>query len=105
MADTKFKKLKENFTCVNCGAKISGDGYTNHCPHCLWSRHVDVYPGDRSEECGGPMEPISAKQEDGKWVVFHKCLKCHSIKKIRIRPEDNFDVVVKLVSNSDVPLT
>ena len=26
---------------------MKGNGYTNHCPKCLWSKHVDINPGDR----------------------------------------------------------
>ena len=26
------------------------NGYTNHCSQCLWSKHVDINPGDRSPE-------------------------------------------------------
>ena len=51
----KFIKVKEDFVCEHCGAEVKGDGYTNHCPKCLWSKHVDVHPGDRAAECGGMM--------------------------------------------------
>jgi len=54
----KFKRTKENFTCENCGFLVEGDGYTNHCPRCLWSKHVDINPGDRCSNCFGMMEPI-----------------------------------------------
>ncbi|MBR6751902.1 MAG: RNHCP domain-containing protein, partial [Alphaproteobacteria bacterium] len=43
----QFVKRVENFTCAHCGAEVFGNGYTNHCPKCLWSRHVDNNPGDR----------------------------------------------------------
>ena len=39
-----FKRKIEDFVCGNCGEKIKGDGYTNHCLQCLWSKHVDITP-------------------------------------------------------------
>ncbi|HQY53570.1 MAG TPA: RNHCP domain-containing protein [Ignavibacteria bacterium] len=38
--DRKFQKRTEDFTCGNCGCKVTGDGYTNHCPECLYRMHV-----------------------------------------------------------------
>jgi hypothetical protein len=55
---TVFKKTKEDFVCEHCGKPVVGNGYTNHCPECLWSKHVDVNPGDRAATCLGLMEPV-----------------------------------------------
>ena len=55
MGGARFTRVVEDFTCGQCGAAVTGDGYTNHCPLCLWSRHVDINPGDRAAECGGLM--------------------------------------------------
>ena len=44
MPSLKFKRKKENFVCENCGAEVKGDGFTNHCPKCLYSKHVDIFP-------------------------------------------------------------
>jgi len=49
----KFQKKKEDFKCEKCGREVIGTGYTNHCPDCLWSKHVDVNPGDRQSKCLG----------------------------------------------------
>ena len=43
-----FTRKVEDFTCEHCGREVHGNGYTNHCPHCLHSKHVDVNPGDRA---------------------------------------------------------
>src|SRR3989344_2693847 len=53
-----FKKVIEDFTCEHCDTFVEGDGYTNHCPKCLWSLHVDNEPGDRANNCNGLMEPF-----------------------------------------------
>ena len=43
----KFERNREDFTCNNCELFVQGDGYTDHCPSCLYSKHVDINPGDR----------------------------------------------------------
>ena len=60
----RFARTVEDFVCEKCGTQVEGDGYTNHCPHCLWSRHVDVNPGDRKATCKGMMEPVAVVAED-----------------------------------------
>jgi len=42
----KFTKIDEEFICENCGHKVNKLGYTcrNHCPICLYSKHVDINP-------------------------------------------------------------
>jgi hypothetical protein len=96
MSDSKFKKKKEDFKCENCGFEVEGNGFTNHCPHCLWSKHVDIFPGDRSENCSGLMKPINTEQNKGEWSIIHKCQLCSKIQKNKISPQDNFDLVVKI---------
>jgi hypothetical protein len=71
-----FKRQIEDFVCENCGEEVLGSGFTNHCPRCLFSKHVDINPGDRAEECGGLMEPLGVELEKGKYVITQKCLKC-----------------------------
>ena len=52
---------EDSFRCVKCKQQVDtlsfGTTQRNHCPQCLWSRHVDNFPGDRKAACGGPMEP------------------------------------------------
>lgn len=93
---SKFKKHIEDFVCEGCNEKVKGDGFTNHCPKCLWSKHVDIFPGDRAEECGGMMEPIDSEKNGGEWRVIHKCKKCGKISKNKLSPEDNFDQLLKI---------
>lgn len=103
MSDLKFKKNKEDFVCEHCGKEVKGDGFTNHCPNCLYSKHVDVFPGDRAllrenseQACEGLMEPIAAEQKEGEWSLVHKCLKCGKLQKNKISPNDNFDEIIKI---------
>ncbi len=83
-----FKKVKEDFGCEKCGEWVTGDGYTNHCPKCLWSKHVDETPGDRAAACGGPMEPKAVKLEGGEFIIEHVCLKCGHVKPNKAAPND-----------------
>jgi len=72
----RFQRKKEDFVCGACGKEVRGNGYTNHCPVCLWSKHVDVNPGDRKSECGGMMRPVQIEKKGRGWAVRHRCLDC-----------------------------
>ncbi|TSA45926.1 RNHCP domain-containing protein [bacterium] len=91
-----FQKRKEDFECGNCGRAVKGDGYTNHCPVCLWSRHVDQNPGDRKETCGGLMKPVGLEINGSEYTIIHKCQKCGAIKKNKSAMQDNFAEILKL---------
>jgi RNHCP domain len=96
MLTKKFQRNKEDFTCENCGTQVQGSGYTNHCPECLWSKHVDINPGDRQAECKGMMEPIGIDSKKGKYVILHKCVKCGYERKNKTIDDDNFDTILKI---------
>ncbi len=77
----------EGFVCLHCGAEVlpaSGGFQRNHCPECLHSRHVDVVPGDRRNDCGGLMEPFAMEQagSDQLWV-HHRCQLCGVVQRVR----------------------
>jgi len=95
----RFQKKIEDFTCENCGFIMKGTGYTNHCSKCLWSKHVDINPGDRAEACGGMMKPIKVVFEKGEYMITHKCIKCGFERRKKVEREDNFDKVVEIVKN------
>lgn len=93
-----FVKKEENFVCRVCKKEVKGTGYTNHCPNCLWSRHVDEeIPGDRASKCKGLMEPIKAEVERGEYVLTHKCQICKKVMKNKTSEEDDFEGIVKLL--------
>lgn len=97
MSDTKFIKTAEDFVCEHCGAKVVGDGYTNHCPQCLWSKHVDINPGDRAAICQALMEPIGLIV--GKeWIIVHRCLGCGKTIKNKVAEKDDRDQLVVLAN-------
>ena len=91
----KFQRCQEDFTCLNCGAFNKGDGYTNHCRKCLYSRHVDNNPGDRSADCGALMAPVELGRRKGAWVITHQCKKCVTRKINRINSEEELQIFLE----------
>lgn len=91
-----FKRRQEDFQCEYCGTVMHGDGYTNHCTQCLYSKHVDIFPGDRQAECQGLMEPILLARENGEEKLIHRCLLCGYAKKNRVSESDNFEALLIL---------
>lgn len=70
----------EAFECAHCGARVAplrNGSVRNHCPVCLWSLHVDVFPGDRASDCGGRMRPVGVEHSAKKgWMIRHRCERC-----------------------------
>lgn len=93
----KFTRKKENFTCENCGKNVVGTGYTNHCPSCFFSKHVDINPGDRMSECHGMMEPIGIETEKGTDYVMLKCQKCGHKKRNKLAKNDDLGVLLSII--------
>ncbi|MBI2476055.1 MAG: RNHCP domain-containing protein [Candidatus Taylorbacteria bacterium] len=91
-----FQRTIEDFTCEHCRWFVSGSGYTNHCPQCLWSKHVDIHPGDRAGECAGLMKPIGFEKRSGGYLILHRCAGCGFERKSRFAKEDNFEVLLSL---------
>lgn len=96
-----FIRKKEDFACEVCKTKVKGTGYTNHCPNCLFSKHVDEkIPGDRLSKCQGLMEPVDVELLHGEYSLLHRCQKCEKIAKNKTSPEDNFEKIIELSKNN-----
>jgi len=93
---TTFIKNKEDFVCEKCGMVVKGGGYTNHCPKCLWSKHVDVNPGDRANSCRGLMRPIGIKKDGQEISLIHECEKCKTRKNNKTAPDDSMEMIAYL---------
>ncbi|WP_131788145.1 RNHCP domain-containing protein [Protofrankia symbiont of Coriaria ruscifolia] len=98
----RFTRTAEDFQCLACGTPVHGDGYTNHCPRCLWSRHVDVNPGDRAADCAGPMRPVAVEVRAGRTVVVHRCKSCGHQRRNRTSPADDIEAIMKLSAEGGV---
>lgn len=101
-----MSRTEENtgFVCVHCAAAVPPAGYgryRNHCPVCLWSRHVDDRPGDRASDCGAAMAPLGLIDKSGKgWQILHECAACghrHPTRVIRDgAAPDDLDLLLEL---------
>lgn len=77
----------EAFTCLVCGREVPAGGRRprDHCPHCLWSQHVDVVPGDRAEGCGGLLRPVRVGLDGrGGWAIDYRCEACGAARRNRV---------------------
>lgn len=92
----KFQRQIEEFTCEACGNHVPGNGYTNHCPKCFVSKHVDIQPGDRAAECGGLMSVVQVSYLHGEWKVTQQCERCGLTKRNRVQPDDDMEYLAQL---------
>lgn len=92
----KFIKKQEDFVCLVCGQKVIGNGFTDHCPNCLWSKHVDINPGDRQSQCLGLMEPMGVTKEKGGWKISYQCQSCDYLHQCKSSENDNMEKIIEL---------
>ena len=94
----KFNMIDEQFICEYCGNKVEKLNYTarDHCPQCLYSKHVDINPGDRNNTCHGLLEPIGIEKFKNTYKIIYKCLKCKETHKNIMANDDNFTKIIEL---------
>ena len=110
--------LRENpdFKCAHCRGFVSADpalsgvGHRNHCPYCLWSRHLDMYhAGDRLAACLAPMRPVglTAKQtrnkyrhRSGELMLVHRCDTCGRNSINRVAADDDPGAIMEVFEAS-----
>jgi len=114
---SKVNVKKKGFFCLSCKQWIPvgrgmGTHYRNHCPHCLYSQHVDDNSsGDRASACRGKMEPIGltfkhegwdkyGKLKQGELMIIHHCLGCDQISINRIAADDLSQKILDLFEKS-----
>jgi DNA-directed RNA polymerase subunit RPC12/RpoP len=98
--------LNLDFRCKHCGQLVStnpllsGVHNRNHCPYCLWSRHLDwKRPGDRLAACKAEMRPLGltvkkavkkyALPSNGELMLIHQCVDCGKLSINRIAADDD----------------
>jgi DNA-directed RNA polymerase subunit RPC12/RpoP len=107
------------FKCAHCQAYVNSDDALsgvrnrNHCPYCLWSKHVDLYePGDRLAACKSPMQPVGLslkktskkyRQTGGELMVVHLCSECGSASVNRIAADDDAEKLYTIYLQSLQP--
>ena len=93
-----FKRKIEDFVCEKCGELVKGNGYTDHCPKCLTSKHVDNVPGDRESRCGGLMNPVRTIYQSGEFTIEYRCSVCKETKRVTAAADDNRELLMKLLA-------
>lgn len=90
--------IDENFICENCNKEVSKSNYTarDHCPYCLYSKHIDINPGDRLNTCHGLLEPIGIEKFKNTYKIIYKCEKCNELHKNIMANDDNMDLIINL---------
>jgi hypothetical protein len=115
---TRGHSILENpaFRCCRCKAWIESDPavagvkHRNHCPVCLFSRHMDeVKAGDRRSTCGAAMRPVGLTlkhsrnkyaTDDGELMLIHLCLNCGKLSINRIAADDNAEQLIAVFEAS-----
>lgn len=97
----RFNMIDENFTCENCGKEIKKLGYTarDHCNYCLYSKHVDIMPGDRKNSCHGLLKPIGIEKYKDSFKIVYQCEKCRKYHKNIMAKDDNINIIIELSKN------
>jgi len=103
---TYVEDINPDFTCKNCGAFVSslqwvsGVIHRNHCPFCLYSRHLDLFQvGDRLSACKSVMMPVGLtlkrsrnkynQGSHGELMLVHRCTSCEEVSINRIAADDD----------------
>ena len=94
----KFNELDEGFICENCHKKVKPLGYSSrdHCPYCLYSKHVDINPGDRLNPCKGLLKPIEIEKYKDTYKIIYKCNKCKELHKNIMAKDDDMNEIIKI---------
>ena len=104
----RFSKNDDGFICVHCGAEVRPLKYTsrNHCPFCLWSRHLDINPGDRANDCLGLLRPVQVLPDPKKgYIIVYRCEKCGGTVRnkaaypAKVQPDD-INLLIKLTAGA-----
>ncbi len=106
----------QEFRCLKCKSyvhidhRLSGVHNRNHCPYCLWSRHLDLSePGDRLAACRSLMKPIGLtlknslnkyRPDSGELMLVHHCQDCGGFSINRIAADDNLSEIISVFKNS-----
>lgn len=104
--------INSDFTCLHCRVYVTANPLVcrvhnrNHCPLCLYSRHMDLHQaGDRLAACRAVMSPlgltvkVSAKKYGsnlGELMLIHCCSQCGAISINRIALDDDNDRLIQL---------
>ena len=94
----QFTMRDEEFIWENCHNLVKQLKYTarDHCPNCLYSKHLDIMPGDRLNDCHGLLKPIGIEKFKDTYKIIYKCEKCNMLHKNIMAKDDNMDLIIEL---------
>jgi hypothetical protein len=113
LAETGFK-CGHCHVFISAEAILSGVNNRNHCPYCLWSKHLDLYKaGDRLAACKSLMRPVGlalkrtrkkyGPQAAGELMLVHRCVECGKVSLNRIAADDDVDKAWGIFTSSSGP--
>jgi len=93
----RFNELDEEFICEKCGQKVEKLNYSSrdHCNYCLYSKHVDINPGDRLNKCQGLLKPIGIEKYKDTFKIIYICEKCQKKHKNIMARDDDMDKIIE----------
>lgn len=99
----RFNMIDETFTCENCGRKVEKLGYTarDHCPFCLYSKHVDLNPGDRLNPCKGLLKPVGIEKFKDSFKLLYQCTRCGKEHKNIMAKDDDMNAIINVSKKND----
>lgn len=94
----KFTMKDEEFICEQCGQRVTKLHYTarDHCPFCLYSKHVDMNPGDRANPCQGLLKPVGIEKYKDAYKILYICQACKQNHKNIIAIDDDMDQIIQI---------
>lgn len=94
----KFITNDKSFKCEHCNKLVDKLNYSSrdHCPFCLYSKHVDINPGDRLNECQGLLIPIDIEKYKNTYKIIYSCEKCGEKHKNIIANDDDMNIIIKI---------
>ncbi len=111
-----FDTITSDFRCKHCHNYVSTDPFLsgvnnrNHCPYCLYSRHMDLYKaGDRLSACKAEMKPVGLALKrtnkkygslQGELMMIHQCVECGSLSINRIAADDDNQTILAIFAGS-----
>jgi len=113
---SRTRDINQDFQCVRCGHLIltnpllAGVNNRNHCPYCLWSRHMDLWEaGDRLSACKAPMRPVGLTLKrrhkkyaagSGELMLVHLCTVCGRVSINRIAADDDTESILAVYQDA-----
>ncbi len=111
-----FDTITSDFRCKHCHNYVSTDpllsgvNNRNHCPYCLYSRHMDLSEaGDRLSACKAEMKPVGLAlkrtnkkygSRQGELMMIHQCVECGSVSINRIAADDDNETIMAIFTGS-----